>query len=119
MVGEADHERQKTIHFEACGPELRWWINPQYLSVVSIVWLQYTMQKFCNAGGGCEACRGLADQKDAPILAAAVREECRWLITFNVRHYQPDHPSVTGTRPGAFVQHVRSLLAYLSPGEMP
>jgi len=66
-----------------------------------------------------EACRGLADQKDAPILAAAVREECRWLITFNVPHFQPGHPPVTVTRPGELVQHVRSLLAYLSPGETP
>jgi hypothetical protein len=45
-------------------------------------------------------CRGLADPKDAPILAAAVREACPWLVTFNVRH-------------------VRALLAYLLPGETP
>ena len=64
-------------------------------------------------------CRGLADPKDAPILAAAVREACPWLVTFNVRHSQPGHPTVTIVRPGEFVQHVRALLAYLSPGEMP
>ena len=64
-------------------------------------------------------CHGLADPKDAPILAAAVREACPWLVTFNVRHFQPGHRSVTVLRPGEFVQQVRALLAYLSPGETP
>ena len=58
--------------------------------------------------------RGLADPKDAPLLAAAVREACSWLVTFNVRHYQPGHPSVKVVRPGEFVQQVRGLLAHLS-----
>jgi predicted nucleic acid-binding protein len=61
-------------------------------------------------------CRDLADPKDAPILATAVREACPWLVTFNERHFQPGHPSVRVVRPGEFVQHVRALLAYLSPG---
>ncbi len=58
--------------------------------------------------------RGLADPKDAPLLAAAVREACPWLVTFNVRHYQPGHPSVKVVRPGEFVQQVRGQLAHLS-----
>ncbi len=58
--------------------------------------------------------RGLADPKDAPLLAVAVREACPWLVTFNVRHYQPGHPSVKVVRPGAFMQQVRGLLAHLS-----
>jgi predicted nucleic acid-binding protein len=58
--------------------------------------------------------RGLADARDVPLLAAAVREACPWLVTFNVRHYQPGHPSVNVVRPGTFVQHVRDLLAHLS-----
>ncbi len=58
--------------------------------------------------------RGLADPKDAPLLAAAVREACQWLVTFNVRHYQPGHPSVKVVRPGEFVQQVRGQLAHLS-----
>lgn len=60
------------------------------------------------------AYQGLADPKDAPILAAAVREACPWLVTFNTRHFQPGHPAVTVLRPGTFVQHVRALLAHLS-----
>jgi hypothetical protein len=56
----------------------------------------------------------LADPKDLPILTAAVREACPWLVTFNIRHFQPGHPSVRVLRPGEFVQQVRSLLAGLS-----
>lgn len=59
-------------------------------------------------------CQRLADPKDTPILAAAVREACPWLVTFNTRHFQPGHPTVVVLRPGAFVQHVRALLAHLS-----
>ncbi len=61
--------------------------------------------------------QGQADPKDLPILAAAVREACPWLVTFNRRHFQPGHPSVTILRPGEFVQHVRGLLALLSPDQ--
>jgi predicted nucleic acid-binding protein len=56
---------------------------------------------------------GLADPKDLPILVAAVREKCPWLITFNVRHYRPGHENVTVLRPGEFVSRMRDLLAYL------
>lgn len=65
------------------------------------------------------AYHGLADPKDTPILAAAVQAACPWLVTFNVRHFQPGHPTVTVARPGKFVQHVRALLAHMSPGEAP
>lgn len=57
---------------------------------------------------------GLAEPKDLPILTAAIREHCPWLVTFNVRHYQPGHVSVKVVRPGEFVQHVRYLLTGLS-----
>lgn len=56
---------------------------------------------------------GLADDKDLPILVAALREDCPWLVTFNTRHYQPGHPRVTVLPPGAFIQRVRYLLANL------
>lgn len=60
---------------------------------------------------------GKADPKDLPILVAAVREACPWLVTFNVRHFQPGYPAVRVLRPGEFVQQVRGLLAqlHLSP----
>jgi len=56
---------------------------------------------------------GLADPKDLPILIAAAREGCPWLVTFNVRHFRPGHPDVTVLRPGEFVSRVRDLLAHL------
>jgi len=59
------------------------------------------------------AYEGTADAKDLPILAAAVREGCSWLVTFNVRHFRPGHPDVTVLPPGDFVLRVRSLLAAL------
>jgi hypothetical protein len=58
---------------------------------------------------------GAADPKDLPILVAAVREGCGWLVTFNVRHFQPGDPQVTVLRPGAFVLQVRDWLAHLGP----
>jgi predicted nucleic acid-binding protein len=60
---------------------------------------------------------GLADPTDLPILVAAVREKCPWLVTFNIRHFQPGHPAVTVMRPGEFVLRVRGLLAYLTVEE--
>jgi len=57
---------------------------------------------------------GRADPKDLPILLAALRENCPWLLTFNTRHYRPGHPDVTVLRPGDFVMRVRDLLARLS-----
>jgi hypothetical protein len=60
---------------------------------------------------------GLADPKDLPILVAAVREKCQWLVTFNVRHFQPGHPAITVIRPGEFVLRVRELLAHLTVEE--
>ncbi|MCG2769909.1 MAG: PIN domain-containing protein [Chloroflexota bacterium] len=59
------------------------------------------------------AYEGAADAKDLPILVVAVREECSWLVTFNVRHFRPGHPDVTVLKPGDFVQRVRGLLAAL------
>jgi len=59
---------------------------------------------------------GCAHPKDLPILVAALREECPWLVTFNVRHYQPGHPDITVLRPGELLMRVREQLAGLSPG---
>jgi len=59
---------------------------------------------------------GSADPKDLPILVAALREGCPWLVTFNVRHFQPGHPDVTASRPGEFLSRVRDLLAHLNVG---
>lgn len=60
---------------------------------------------------------GQADPKDLPILVAALREGCPYLLTFNVRHYFPAVGSITVQQPGEFVLTVRDLLTQLSAGE--
>jgi hypothetical protein len=55
-----------------------------------------------------------ADPKDLPILAAAVREGCVYLTTYNIRHFQPGVESITVLKPGDLVQRVRYLLAQMS-----
>ena len=55
----------------------------------------------------------LADPKDLPILVAALREECSWLVTCNVRHFRPGHPDLNVLPPGDFVLRLRALLAAL------
>ncbi len=58
---------------------------------------------------------GIANSKDLPILVSAIREECPWLVTFNVRDFEPGHPDVIVLRPGVFVLRVRDMLARLAP----
>ncbi|MCP4415263.1 MAG: PIN domain-containing protein [Chloroflexi bacterium] len=58
--------------------------------------------------------RGRADAKDLPILVAAVRENCSWLVTFNVKDFQPGLVDLTVLRPGNFILHVRDLLMQLT-----
>jgi hypothetical protein len=55
-----------------------------------------------------------ADAKDLPILAAAVRENCVFRTTYNIRHFQPGVESITVLKPGDLVQRVRYLLAQMS-----
>jgi hypothetical protein len=57
---------------------------------------------------------GCADPEDLPILVAALQEDCPWLVSFNVRHFQPGVPTVTVLRPGDFVLRVRDLLSGLT-----
>jgi hypothetical protein len=56
---------------------------------------------------------GLAQAEDLPILVAALRESCPWLVTFNLRHYQPGHEQVLILRPGDLVLRVRDALVHL------
>ncbi len=59
--------------------------------------------------------RGLANEKDLPILVAALQNKCEWLVTFNIRHFQPGHPDIRVLRPGEVLLRVRELLSGL-PG---
>ena len=56
---------------------------------------------------------GLANPRDLPVLVAALRNECAYLVTFNLRHYQPGHLKVVVFRPGELVLRVRELLTRL------
>jgi hypothetical protein len=58
-----------------------------------------------------------ADLKDLPILVAALRERCPYLLTFNVRHYFPPAGTTTVQRPGEFLLTIRGLLSQLSAEE--
>lgn len=54
-----------------------------------------------------------ANVKDLRILVAALREGCPWLVTFNVRDYEPGDPAVSVLSPGDFVREIRHLLGRL------
>ena len=56
---------------------------------------------------------GMAHPKDLPILVTAVAHDCAWLVTFNIKDYQPGWASVSVVRPGDFVLLVRQQLAQL------
>ncbi len=56
---------------------------------------------------------GQADSKDLPILVAAIQNDCRTLLTFNLRHYSPASDRISVMRPGEFVKTVRGLLTRL------
>lgn len=56
--------------------------------------------------------QGSADDKDAPILAAALAGQCSWLVTFNVRHFRTTELQV-GT-PGEFIARLRELMLGLA-----
>lgn len=57
---------------------------------------------------------GQADPKDLPILVAALQHRCRYLLTFNLRHYHPASSEITVQRPGDFIATVRALLTQLA-----
>ena len=64
--------------------------------------------------GDLAAYHGLADVSDLPVLVAALRSECPWLVSFNTKHYMPGHPAVKVLPPGDFLLRIRSILAGLS-----
>ena len=55
----------------------------------------------------------LAHEVDRPILVAALQAGCRWLVTFNLRHYRPGHPAISVARPGEFLAQARDLFSRL------
>lgn len=60
--------------------------------------------------------KGQADPKDLPILVAALTHGCRYLLTFNIRHYEPATSEILVQRPGDFLATIRTLLVQLAAG---
>jgi len=58
--------------------------------------------------------KGQADPKDLPILVAALQHDCRFLLTFNTRHYAPTTDRIVVQPPGDFLKTLRTLLAKLT-----
>lgn len=58
--------------------------------------------------------KGQADPKDLPILVAALKHGCRFLLTFNIRHYEPATSEILVQRPGDFLTTIRTLLVQLA-----
>ena len=55
--------------------------------------------------------QGCAHPTDLPMLVSAKQADCAWLVTFNLRDYQPGIPSVTVLEPGDLLMRIRSFLA--------
>lgn len=59
--------------------------------------------------------RSMADEKDLPILSAAVLHGADYLFTFNTRHFFPDASvDLTICKPGELLQSIRQLLNRLA-----
>jgi predicted nucleic acid-binding protein len=56
-----------------------------------------------------------ADSDDLPILTAAIKSGCHYLLTFNVRHYCPVGGRITVLRPGEFLVKLRRQIVGLIP----
>ena len=57
---------------------------------------------------------GQADPEDLPLLVAALREGCAYLLTFNVRHFHPTSQQISVQQPGEFILAVRQWLGALA-----
>jgi predicted nucleic acid-binding protein len=60
---------------------------------------------------------GQADEKDLPILIAALEHGCTHLLTFNIRHFTPLRSTIIVQRPGEFLVSLKPLDALLEPKE--
>lgn len=60
---------------------------------------------------------GEADEKDLPILVAAIEAAADVLLTFNTRHYRRRTSPPRIERPGAFLQRLRARLQDLAESE--
>jgi predicted nucleic acid-binding protein len=54
---------------------------------------------------------GQADPKDLPHLASAIAQGCRYLVTFNGRHFRPSGPAPEILTPGELLEIFRAILS--------
>jgi len=59
----------------------------------------------------CARAAGFADAKDAPILASATAQACRYLLTLNERDFWPPPEWIQVVRPGPFLANLRTLIS--------
>ncbi len=63
----------------------------------------------------CAGCSAQAEVKDVPHLVAAIEQRCRYLVTFNTRHYWPETQDIEVIRPGDLLQRIRRQVAVVAP----
>lgn len=54
---------------------------------------------------------GAADPKDLPHAASAIAQACKYLVTFNLRHYHLESYGPEALRPGDLLARLRLVLA--------
>lgn len=59
------------------------------------------------------AYQGSADPKDLPILVAALKHNCAYLVTYNLRHFSPGNPAIEILEPGTLLGKMRQMLSSL------
>ncbi len=57
--------------------------------------------------------KSFADSKDAPILAAAVAQECHYLVTLNERDFWSPRDMINVASPGTLLQKIRFQIRLL------
>jgi putative PIN family toxin of toxin-antitoxin system len=62
---------------------------------------------------------GCADPKDVAILAAAVDQKCRFLVTLNARDFWPPSDLITVVRPGDLLVRLRGVISNLATDDKP
>lgn len=60
-----------------------------------------------------QAAKPYADAKDVAILASALAQNCKYLVTLNEKDFWPPTQRILVIRPGELVRQLRSLLTNL------
>lgn len=99
----AEALRNVTAKLPAALPQLRVLLNEVLISGERVT------------GARIQEVAPYAELEDRPILASAVTQQCRYLVTLNERDFWPPPELITIARPGELLRMVRLRLADL-PG---